>query len=76
MLGLVLLQNVVLDRPSEHAHVDALLFGGGDVEAVEDDRRPVDRHRDGDLIERDPLEETLHVGERGDRHTADADLAE
>jgi hypothetical protein len=54
----------------------ALLLGRRDVEAEEDDRRPVDRHRDRDLVERDPVEERLHVGERRDGDAADADLAE
>ena len=38
-------------------------------------RRAVDRHRDRDLIERDAVEQDLHVGQRGDADAALAELA-
>src|SRR5207237_1832554 len=41
-----------------------------DVEAEQDRRRPVDRHRRRDLVERDAAEQILHVGERRDRDPA------
>ncbi len=53
----------------------ALLLGGGDKEAEEDRRRSVDGHRDGHLVERDPVEQGLHVGERGDGDAALPDLS-
>ncbi len=71
----VLFQDVVLDRAAQFARVDALLLGRRDVEAIQDDRGPVDRHGRRDLIERDPVEERLHVGETRDRHAALAYLA-
>jgi hypothetical protein len=76
VLGLVLLEDVVLHRAADPVERHALLLGDRHVEAEEDDRRPVDRHRDGDLVERDPVEQRLHVGQRGDRDAALADLAQ
>ena len=38
-----------------------------DVNAERDDRRPVDGHRRRDLVERDAVEEDLHVAQRADR---------
>ena len=54
----------------------ALLLRGGDVEAPQDDRRPVDRHRRRDLVERDAVEQHLHVGQARDGHAALAHLAQ
>jgi hypothetical protein len=71
----VLLEDVVLDRPLDLRERHALLLRRGGVEAEEDHRRPVDRHRRRHLAERDPLHEGLHVGERRDRHAALAHLA-
>ena len=51
-------------------------LGRDDVEGEQDRRRRVDRHRDGDLAERDALEERLHVVERVDGDALAADLAE
>src|SRR6185437_5188565 len=53
MLGHVLLEDVVLHRAAELADRDALLLGGGDVEAEQNGRRAVDRHGRRDLIEWD-----------------------
>ena len=75
MLCLVLLQDVVLDGAPEHIGRDPLFLRGGDVETEEDDRGPVDRHGHRHAIQRDPLEEPLHVGERRDRDATDTHLA-
>ena len=48
---------------------------GGDVEAEQHRRRAVDRHRGGDLVERNAVEQGLHVGQAGDRDAALPDLA-
>jgi hypothetical protein len=42
----------------------------------QDDRRPVDGHRRRDLVERDAVEQHLHVAQRVDRDAAHPDLAE
>ena len=71
----VLLENVVLQGPAELRRLEAFLLPHGDVHGVEDRRRRVDRHRGGDLVELDVVEERLHVFERIDRNAAMADLA-
>ena len=54
---------------------DALLFGHGDVHAEQDGGGGVDRHGGGDLVQRDAVEEDLHVGQRVDGHADLADFA-
>jgi hypothetical protein len=71
--GDVLLEHVVLDRAPELARVDALLLPDELVHQQQQGGRRVDRHRRRDLIERDPVEQRLHVLDRVDR---DADLAD
>ena len=71
----VLLEDVVLDRALQLVDRHALLLRRGDVEAEQDRRRAVDRHRGGDLVERNPVEQGLHVGQARDRDAALADLA-
>ena len=71
----VLLEDVRLDRPAETIVRDALLVGDADVEAEEHRGRPVDGHRGGDLVERDAVEEELHVFERIDGDALATDLA-
>ena len=68
--GDVLLQDVVLGGAADLARVRPLLLGDGDVEREEDGRRGVDGHRGGDLVQRDAIEERLHVaqGADGDAH--------
>src|SRR5207245_3970302 len=46
------------------------------VEQEQERSRRVDRHRRRDLIERDPGEEELHVGERVDRDAGPSHLAD
>ncbi len=76
LLGDVLLQDVGLDRAAQRLRREALLLGGADVEGEQDRRRGVDRHRGGDPIERDAVEEVDHVVEGVDRHPLDAHFAE
>ena len=75
VLGHVLFQDVVLNRSAQPVRIHSLLLGGGDVETIENDRRPVDGHRRRDLVERNAVKEHLHVGEAGDCHSALAYLA-
>ena len=76
LLGLVLLQDVVLQRAAEPSAVHAGLLGLGDEHREDRRRRAVDRHRGGDAAEVDAGVEVLHVGERVDGDTAASDLAE
>jgi hypothetical protein len=68
----VLLEDVVLDRAAELLRRDALPLRRRDVERPENDRRTVDRHRRRHAIQRDAVEQRLHVGETRD---GDARLA-
>jgi hypothetical protein len=70
----VLLEDVVLYGSAQLRARHALTFRRRDVEAEQDDGRPVDGHRRRDLIERDPIEQRLHVGETGDRNARLPDL--
>ena len=70
VLGHVFLENVVLHRAPQRRARHALLLGCGDVEAEQHRSRPVDGHRGGDAIERNPAEQVLHVGERRNRDAA------
>ena len=69
----VLLQNVVLNRAAQLVRRNALFLRRRDVERPENDRRAVDRHRRRHLVERDAVEQHLHVGETRD---GDARLAD
>ncbi len=73
--GDVLLQDVVLDGAAQGGRIDSLRLGDQFVEQQQQGRRRVDRHRRRDPVERDPVEEHLHVGERVDRHAGAAHLA-
>ena len=68
----VLLQDVVLDRARKSRQPDALSLGDGDVQRKKDDGGRVDRHRRGDAVERNPIEQRRHVLDRVDR---DADAS-
>src|SRR6266540_1985856 len=50
-------------------------LGGGHVEAEQHGGRAVDRHRGRDPVERDPVEQRLHVGQARDGDAALAHLA-
>ncbi len=71
-----LFEDVVLDGPGEERLVDALLLRGHHVAGEDRQHRAVHRHRHGHLVERDPVEEDLHVldrvdGDAGLAHVAD-----
>ena len=55
--------------------VDAVLLGRDDVEREQPRRRRVDRHRRVHLVQRDAVEQRVHVALVGDRHADLADLA-
>ena len=69
----VLLDDVVLGRARQLRALDPVLLGDGDVEAEQPGGGGVDRHRGVHLVERDPVEQLVHVALVGDR---DADLAD
>ena len=73
--GRVLLEHVVLHRAAQAVARDTLPLRDELVEQQQQRGRGVDRHRGGDLVERDPVEERLHVGDRVDRHAGTPDLA-
>ena len=72
----VLLEDVVLDGAAQGRAGHALLLGDELVKEQEQRGRRVDRHRRGDLAERDAVEQKAHVLERVDRDPGAADLAE
>ena len=55
---------------------DALLLGGDDVAGQHRQHRAVHRHRHRHLVERDAVEEDLHVLDRVDRDAGLADVAD
>ena len=59
--------------PGERVALDPVLLGDGGVEGEQPGGGGVDRHRGVHLVERDPVEERVHVALVGDR---DADLAD
>ena len=74
LLGLVLLEDVVLDGSAESRLRRSVLLGVGDEHRQDRRRRRVDRHRYGRNPEVDPVEEILHVGQGVDGDTALAHL--
>ena len=72
----VLLEDVVLHGAAQLRPRHTLLFRDELVQQEQQRSRCVDRHRRRDLAERDPVEEQLHVGDRVDRDTGPADLAD
>ena len=71
-----LLEDVVLDGPVELLGGNALLLPGDDEEGQDRDHRAVHRHRNRHLIERNAVEQDLHVLDRVDRHAGLADIAD
>ena len=74
MLGHVLLEDVVLHRAAQLRDRDALLLGGGNVEAEQNRCWAVDRHGRRDLVEWDAVEQRLHVRQRGNGDAAFPDF--
>src|SRR6476646_4139138 len=66
----VFFQDVVLNRAAKLLQIDALLFCGSKVEAVQNDGRSVDRHRCGDFVELNSVARRFRVGEAGERNAA------
>jgi hypothetical protein len=71
----VLLEDVVLQRPRERILRDAAPARDREVEREQDRRRGVDRHRCRHAVERNAVEELLHVLEAADRDAHAAHLA-
>jgi hypothetical protein len=71
----VLLDDVVLGRALELGTVDAVLLGDRDVEGEQPRGRRVDGHRRIHLVERDAVEQGVHIALVDDRDTDLADLA-
>ena len=61
--------------PVSLARSTPVLLGDGDVEAEKPGGSGVDRHRRVHLVERDAVEQLVHVALVGDRDTDLADLA-
>ncbi len=61
--------------PDSTALVMALLFARHDETGQDRDHRAVHRHRHADLVQRDAVEQDLHVLDAVDRHTGLADIA-
>ena len=59
----IFFQNIVLNRAAESVERDAAFFCHGQIHGKEYRGRSVDRHRGGDLVERDAVEQPFHVGE-------------
>ena len=76
LLGLVLLEDVVLNRAAEARPIDALLVAEGDVHREQRRRGGVDRHRRADRAEVDALEQQLEIDERVDGDAGAPDLAD
>ena len=71
-----LLEDVVLDRPRELGLLHALLLRRDDVAGEHRQHRAVHRHRHRHLVERDAVEQDLHVLDRVDRDARLADVAD
>jgi len=70
-----LFEDVVLDRARQLFLLHALFLGGDDVAGQDGQDGAVHGHRHGNLVERDAVEEDLHVLDRVDRHAGLADVA-
>ena len=71
-----LFEDVVLDRPRELVLAHALFFGRDDVAREHRQHRAVHRQRHRHLLERDAVEQDLHVLDRIDRDARLADVAD
>ena len=73
--GGVFFKHVVLHRAAERVERNAAASRDREVEREENRCRRVDRHRDGHFIERNPVEQNFHIGDRVDRDARFADFA-
>ena len=71
-----LFEDVVLQGARELLGRDALLLGGDHVHGHDGQRGAVHGHGDGHLVERDAVEEDLHVLDGVDGHASLADVAD
>ena len=71
-----LFEDVVLDRARELLRTDALLLAGDDVTRHDRQHRAVHGHRDRHLIQRNAVEQDLHVLDGVDGHAGLADVAD
>ncbi len=71
-----LLEDVVLDGPVEVLLGDPLLLARDDEHRQHRQHRAVHGHRDRHLVERDAVEQDLHVLDAVDRHAGLADIAD
>ena len=72
----VFLEDVVLDGAVELVRRNALLLGSHDVKCHDRNNRAVHRHGDGHLVQRDAIEECLHVEDGVDSHPGFAHIAD
>jgi hypothetical protein len=72
----VLFQNVVLNGAGELLVRNALLLGGDDVKRQHRQHRAVHGHGHRHLIERDAVEQDVHIQQRINRHARLADIAD
>ncbi len=70
-----LLEDVVLDGALQLLLLYALLLGGDDVEGQNGQHGAVHSHRNAHLVERNLVEEDLHIEDAVDSHTCLADVA-
>ncbi len=71
-----LFEDVVLDRAGELVLRDALFLGGDDEAGEHRQHRAVHGHRHAHLVERDAVEQDLHVLDGVDRDAGLADIAD
>ena len=76
LLGLVLLQDVVLNGAAESGPAHAVLLGHRDVHGHGNGGWTVDGHRGGDLVQFYAREQVLHVGQAVHRNSCSADFAD
>ena len=70
-----LLEDVVLDGALQLLLLDALFLGSDDVEGQNGQHGAVHSHRHAHLVERNLVEEDLHIEDAVDSHTSLADVA-
>ncbi len=68
----VFLEDIVLHRPLQTPGIDTLLFGHRHIQGQQDGCGGIDGHRRTHLVERDAVEQRLHIAQGVDR---DPDLA-
>ena len=69
-----LFQNVILNGSGQLRLVHALFFCSDDIKRQNRQNRPIHRHGDGHLVQRNPREQRTHVIDGVDRHTGHADI--